>query len=106
MKGISVSFVLLSLLALMAAPAEAQTNFTKLKSFDILPSGTDFIYPDGALYGVTPNGNATAQGTIFRINKDGSGYSVIFAFPGFAPCIISYETSQEPEAMLPVRAES
>jgi uncharacterized repeat protein (TIGR03803 family) len=39
---------------------------------------------DGALYGVTPNGNAVAQGTIFKINADGTGYSAIFGFPGDA----------------------
>ena len=39
---------------------------------------------DGALYGTTTRGNGAAQGTIFKVNKDGSGYSVIFAFPGFS----------------------
>jgi uncharacterized repeat protein (TIGR03803 family) len=65
------------------------TGFTVLHNF---AGGADGFYPqntliqasDGALYGVTPNGNADAQGTIFKINGDGTGYTVIFGFPGSA----------------------
>jgi uncharacterized repeat protein (TIGR03803 family) len=35
---------------------------------------------DGMIYGVIPNGNSVAHGAIFRINKDGSGYSQVFVF--------------------------
>ncbi len=45
---------------------------------------------DGALYGVTPSGNSSAQGTIFKINPDGTGYSVIFAFPGLTSGVQPY----------------
>jgi uncharacterized repeat protein (TIGR03803 family) len=36
---------------------------------------------DGALYGTTPEGSSAVRGTIFRINKDGSGYAKVFSFP-------------------------
>ncbi len=36
---------------------------------------------DGALYGRSLSGGATAGGTIFRINTDGSGYADIATFP-------------------------
>ena len=39
---------------------------------------------DGALYGATRYGGGTDSGTIFRLNKDGSGYDVIHRFSGGA----------------------
>jgi uncharacterized repeat protein (TIGR03803 family) len=35
---------------------------------------------DGALYGTTQSGGTYTNGTIFRLNKDGSGYSVLHNF--------------------------
>jgi len=35
---------------------------------------------DGALYGTTAAGGAANQGTVFRINQDGTGYSVLHQF--------------------------
>ena len=35
---------------------------------------------DGALYGTTSFGGASNAGTVFRLNKDGTGYSVIHSF--------------------------
>ena len=37
---------------------------------------------DGALYGTTYFSDSTNRGTIFKINKDGSGYSVLHIFTG------------------------
>jgi uncharacterized repeat protein (TIGR03803 family) len=37
---------------------------------------------DGALYGTTYFGDSAHRGTIFKLNKDGSGYSVIHSFTG------------------------
>jgi uncharacterized repeat protein (TIGR03803 family) len=48
---------------------------------------------DGALYGVTPFGDSAVRGTIFRINKDGSGYSRVFIFTGL-------DTGQQPSCKL------
>jgi uncharacterized repeat protein (TIGR03803 family) len=39
---------------------------------------------DGALYGTTSSGGVANQGTVFRINPDGTGYSVIHKFAAAA----------------------
>jgi uncharacterized repeat protein (TIGR03803 family) len=38
--------------------------------------------PDGALYGSTMDGGKSGQGTVFRLNSDGSGYAVLRVFRG------------------------
>lgn len=37
---------------------------------------------DGALYGTTYFANTSTRGTVFKINKNGSGYSILHAFTG------------------------
>src|SRR5205085_936033 len=36
---------------------------------------------DGALYGTTQSGGSNGLGTVFKLNKDGSGYMVLHGFP-------------------------
>jgi uncharacterized repeat protein (TIGR03803 family) len=39
--------------------------------------------PDGALYGTTDyGGSASAGGTVYKLNKDGSGYTILHSFVG------------------------
>jgi uncharacterized repeat protein (TIGR03803 family) len=38
---------------------------------------------DGGFYGTTYGGGGSNLGTVFRINGDGSGYSVLYSFRGF-----------------------
>jgi uncharacterized repeat protein (TIGR03803 family) len=38
---------------------------------------------DGALYGTTGSGGTNAGGTVFKINKDGNGYAVLYNFGAF-----------------------
>src|SRR5438105_4735880 len=53
--------------------------------------GGDGTYPvrgvveggDGALYGTTALGGAYDNGTVFKLNKDGSGYKVLHSFSGY-----------------------
>lgn len=61
------------------------TGYQVLHSF--LHNGTDGIQPkalveaaDGALYGTTPAGGLYEGGTIFKVNKDGSGYAIVRHF--------------------------
>ncbi len=69
------------------------TGFTVLRS---LATGTDgknpqsglIQAPDGKLYGTTSTGGTFAGGTIFRLNLDGTGFSVLRALAvadGYAP---------------------
>ena len=37
---------------------------------------------DGALFGTTERGGAGGNGTVFRLNGDGTGYDVVYAFAG------------------------
>jgi uncharacterized repeat protein (TIGR03803 family) len=39
---------------------------------------------DGALYGTTGYGGGAARGTVFKINRDGSGYTILHRFSGAA----------------------
>ncbi|MDE2485213.1 MAG: hypothetical protein KGL32_08240, partial [candidate division NC10 bacterium] len=37
---------------------------------------------DGALYGTTYNGGASSSGTVFKLNTDGSGFTLLHSFAG------------------------
>ena len=66
-------------------PVAAQTNYQTMRSFGLPDTGTQphtalLIGQDGALYGTTQMGGAANQGTVFRLNVDGSGYTVLHSF--------------------------
>src|SRR5207237_7588124 len=42
-----------------------------------LPYGTLAVGTNGVLYGTTDQGGINAAGTVFRINRDGTGYRVL-----------------------------
>lgn len=44
------------------------------------PGSALLLANDGRLYGTTPLGGAQGAGTIFRINRDGTGFTVLFSF--------------------------
>ncbi len=44
------------------------------------PCGSLVEAADGTLYGTTERGGASGQGTLFQLNKDGSGYAVLASF--------------------------
>lgn len=46
------------------------------------PKGPLLIASDGKLYGMTLNGGISGFGTVFRLNQDGLGYSVLHSFTG------------------------
>ena len=71
----------------LAAGAGAQT-FTVLKTFNANINATGFHAwgtlaegPDGMLYGVTTDGGAGGAGVLFRIQTNGTAFTVIKSFP-------------------------
>jgi uncharacterized repeat protein (TIGR03803 family) len=73
--------------AMLTLAAGAQT-YTVLKNFDpngnatgYQPTGTLVQGPDGTLYGVATDGGAGASGVVFRIQTNGTGFTVIKNFP-------------------------
>jgi len=73
-------------LAVTMARMQSQT-FTTSKSFGILtnitgfnPQSTLVQGPDGMLYGTATYGEASVAGTIFKIQSDGSGFTVLKLF--------------------------
>lgn len=46
------------------------------------PSADPIIASDGAIYGVTYFSDSATRGTIYKINADGSGYTVLHRFTG------------------------
>ena len=74
------------------------SGYVALHNFTGYLSGEDGSWPqgvvegsDGALYGTTQVGGhpggaeyPTGSGTVFRVNKDGSGYAVLRRFPGLS----------------------
>jgi uncharacterized repeat protein (TIGR03803 family) len=73
------------------AVAEAQTNYQRIKSFGPFAQGVNPVSrltegSDGLLYGTTRGGGALGQGTVFSLQKDGSGYTMLHSFTnGFFP---------------------
>ncbi len=61
------------------------TNYVLLRSFGTngdgrTPQAAVLEGRDGALYGATPLGGQDGVGTLFKLNKDGSGYAVLHTF--------------------------
>lgn len=64
------------------------SGFALVKSFGsgasdaARPFGAVIEASDGALYGTTEAGGQSGLGTIFKVGKDGNGYSVLMSFSG------------------------
>lgn len=61
---------------------------TTLHAFNDTDGATpdaSLIFAGGSLYGVTPYGGTNGAGEVFRINMDGSGFTVLHAFSGGTP---------------------
>ena len=66
------------------------SSFIVLHDFGSIPGDGNTPYvglvkgSDGVLYGTTAGGGSGGVGTVFKLNQDGSGYSVLHNFVGFA----------------------
>src|SRR5882672_3514499 len=81
---------LAGLLVAAALPLAAQTNYTQLHTFGdpnemaSSPYGNVIEGTDGMFYGTTAVGGVPGNGTVFRVNKDGTGFKVLYAFGSVA----------------------
>jgi uncharacterized repeat protein (TIGR03803 family) len=81
-----VLFLVLFLKGIGVRNASAAVAFNTLRNIQVDPTSgstpvcAPIIGSDGALYGMTNQGGANNYGTIYKINVDGSGYTVLHSF--------------------------
>src|SRR4051812_12652006 len=72
--------VLFSLASCQASDAHVNIHsFSNIPSDGAEPYGS-LLYAGSALFGVTPRGGSQGDGTIFKINPDGTGYTQLHNF--------------------------
>src|SRR5215208_8410880 len=89
-KNLLLLPVLVAGLGLMLADRASAQTYTVIKSFGVLtnitgwhPSAALAQAPDGTLYGTTYDGEGTVAGTAFRINSEGTGFTVLKRFTNY-----------------------
>ena len=95
--AVATSATGLSLTALGQGLPATQFQYERLYSFGTqgLPSGSSVAGEliegsDGRLYGVTPDGGSNSVGTIFVLEKDGTGYRILRSFANPLEEIVSW----------------
>ncbi len=90
-RWVFMSLTLTCALAWLETRPDASASEQTLRSFGGIrfkdgqgPGGRLIQSVDGAMYGVTSNGGADGQGTIFKADLDGTGYAVVHQFDGSA----------------------
>jgi uncharacterized repeat protein (TIGR03803 family) len=83
-RNLLVVCALFIVLNLISADRVGAQIFTTLKSFGIFTNVTGFNPqstlvqgPDGTLYGTARNGEGVVAGTVFKVQADGSGFTVL-----------------------------
>jgi uncharacterized repeat protein (TIGR03803 family) len=67
----------------MLVSARAQTNYQVIKFLDGVDPTALIEGKDGNLYGTLSAGGRKGEGVVFKLNKDGSGYTVLHSFTGY-----------------------
>ena len=76
------------LMLALPCPAVSQVVYHTLRAFSFVQSLSADPYggfvegTNGALYGVSFEGGQAGDGTLFRLNKDGSGFAILRSFTG------------------------
>jgi uncharacterized repeat protein (TIGR03803 family) len=83
-KKLLLQFVLIIGLGLMMAGSGTAQTFTTLRSFGFTDDGLQleggFILSGNTLYGTTGAGGQTGNGTVFKVNTDGTGFTNLYNF--------------------------
>jgi uncharacterized repeat protein (TIGR03803 family) len=75
-------------LAVTVSLLNAQSKYQTIRAFGFPPEasssprGSVIEGPDGALYGVTESGGSNNFGTVYRVSKDGSVFTILKSFSG------------------------
>jgi uncharacterized repeat protein (TIGR03803 family) len=84
------------------------TGFTNLYNFTNSPDGAfpaaGVVLAGGALYGTTELGGANAEGTVFKINTDGGGFTTLYNFS--APVNATNSDGTSPMSGLALQGET
>ena len=81
--SILATILLLATMTADLSSAHAQTNYQRLLSFGLSEFSSGGLNSpviegsDGMLYGTTQGGGNRQGGTVFRVRKDGSGFTAI-----------------------------
>lgn len=62
--------------------AQAQTTFQVIKSLDGVGTTALIEGNDGNLYGTMEGGGSKGEGVVFKLDRDGKGYTVLHSFTG------------------------
>jgi uncharacterized repeat protein (TIGR03803 family) len=90
MDGVRIVRLFKSVLNYMGRLLVAGTGFQLLHRFTAagndggFPYGTTLVLSGSTFYGMTRKGGTSGNGTIFRINTDGSGFGILHSFGGGA----------------------
>src|SRR5438067_1632049 len=79
-----ITVILIVLVCLTLGSLASAQTYTVIKSFGVLTNITGWHpqsplaqAPDGTLYGTTYDGEGAVFGTVFKINSDGTGFTVL-----------------------------
>ncbi len=66
---------------LASASAQTYSSLHEFQTYEgTTPRGSALLGTDGVIYGTTSSNGSFFGGTVFRVNKDGSGFSVLYHF--------------------------
>jgi uncharacterized repeat protein (TIGR03803 family) len=98
---------LIAALGLIPAGRVTAQTFTTLHSFTATPASSPYINSDGAypnaglilsgntLYGTANYGGSSGRGTVFKVNTNGTGFTILHSFTAPSPNSSGYPTNSD-----------